>query len=117
MSPAAISEAISKYRDFIVSSSLDGKPYQTSCSAVCSDSVCWFSDCVDGVVVLTIQQHFNDKHRRLSGLQINTLSDAISGLHRYMTVWKKQELARRGAPVRNNGKRGTKPSRRRREDL
>ena len=68
-------------------------------------------------LALTIQQHLNEKPRRWSRLQIDTLSDAISGLHRYMTVWKKQELARRGAPVRNNGTRGTKPSRRRREDL
>ncbi len=68
-------------------------------------------------LALTIQQHLHDKPRRWSRLQIETVSDAISGLHRYMTVWKKQELARRGVPVRNNGKRGPKTSRRRREDL
>lgn len=68
-------------------------------------------------LALTIQQHLNDKHDRLSRLQIETLSDAIRGLHCYITVWKKQELARRDSSGRNNGKRGPKPSRRRIDDL
>ena len=63
-------------------------------------------------LALAIQQHLNDKRGRLSRLQIDSFSDAISGLHRYMTVWKKQELARRASAGHTHGKRETKTSRR-----
>ena len=67
-------------------------------------------------LALAIQQHLTEKPGHLSRLQMDSLSDAISGLHRYMTVWKKQEMARRGSLGRNNGKRKTSTSRRRIEE-
>lgn len=60
-------------------------------------------------LTLEIEHHLHDKRRRLSLLQIDSLSDAIKTLHRYMTAWKTHELARRAAADRNNGKRDRTP--------
>ena len=63
-------------------------------------------------LALAIEQHLQHRGSRLSRLQIDSLADAISGLHRYMTVWKKHELARRASAGRNNGKRDARTPRR-----
>jgi hypothetical protein len=53
---------------------------------------------------LEVRHHLEDGRRRLTPLQIEALSNAISALANYFTVWKAHELAA-GRAVGRRGKR------------
>ena len=53
---------------------------------------------------LAIKEQLDQKGSRVSPVQMETLTDASKALHRYLTTWKKLELARRAARTRSNGK-------------
>lgn len=60
-------------------------------------------------ITLDIEHHLHEKGRRLSHVQIDSLSEAVTALHRYMIAWKRHEWARRAAAIRHNGKRNRTP--------
>ena len=56
------------------------------------------------VLSLAIKEHLDQKGSRVSRVQMDTLTDASKALHRYLTTWKKLEVARRAARSRSDGK-------------
>ena len=48
---------------------------------------------------MEIRQHLEDKRRRLTSLQMEGLSNAVTAIHNYLFSWKAHDLARRDTTV------------------